>query len=133
MTVLPHLISTGILRNVQQIGVEFHWIGTEYKVEDFFDIVKGLFHQGFKVIYWEMNYFEKTPDGFPTTFEILFRKFTLPCETCSFFVYLTHHIFWPHVPFSSLLIFFEPTKILSKISLLFVQKTQLPINLSQTE
>ena len=79
LTVLPQLISSGILKNVLQIGIEFHWIGTKNNFKDYFDIMAGLHNQGFKTIYWENNFLGKIINGFCSTFEIVFRKTELDC------------------------------------------------------
>ena len=73
------LFPSGSLKNVLQIGVEFHDVVNH--INDFLAIVVGLYKSGFVTIAWEPNTVVKPESGPFAYFEIVFRRSSL--EACN--------------------------------------------------
>ena len=72
------LFPSGSLKNVLQIGVEFHDVVNH--INDFLAIVVGLYKLGFVTIAWEPNMVAKKEGAPFAYFEIVFRRSAL--EAC---------------------------------------------------
>ena len=53
--VLINWINAGLLKNVKQIAIEFHRVNSR-NVQVYWDIVNGLYQQGFRLMTFEPNY-----------------------------------------------------------------------------
>ena len=67
------LLSSGVLANVRQIGIEFHMVPSFSK--RYFTIVQELYKLGFVTIMWDENRVAVN-QGYPL-FEIVFRRSNL--------------------------------------------------------
>ena len=77
-SVLPHWIEIGLLKNVQQIGFEFHGVHSNLKL--FSEIVVKLHQQGFRVISYEPNFCQLPKENhLYNLFEIVFKKSDVVC------------------------------------------------------
>ena len=62
---------SGALRNIKQIGIEFHDVQT--KIAAYFRAVRSLYREGFVAVAWDPN-ITTHPIGFYDYFEIVFRR-----------------------------------------------------------
>ena len=84
--VLLNWIDSGLLKNVQQLGVEFHNVKSD-NVQVFWDIVEGLYRQGFRLMTFAPNYAlrsESAGENWEKAFihplhEVTFRKVNTAC------------------------------------------------------
>ena len=84
VTVVPEWIKSGLLKNVKQIGMEFHKVDVK-KVQSYWDIVEGLYEQGFRLMTFEPNYAMASIKGdekignVHILHEVTFRKADFSC------------------------------------------------------
>jgi hypothetical protein len=75
---LTCITCSGALKNILQIGIEFHQVPRKVKV--YFQMVQELYKLGFKTIRWDPNLVAFPGRGPINFFEIVFRKTDL--EIC---------------------------------------------------
>ena len=69
----------GLIRNVQQIGIEMHWV--ENYPQEYARIVQHLYREGFKIISWDPNLHvgKRLWSNYFGLFEVVFRRTVLDC------------------------------------------------------
>ncbi|XP_071746644.1 probable methyltransferase-like protein 24 isoform X1 [Lepeophtheirus salmonis] len=72
--VLKSVLNSSLLKNVKQIAMEWHLTRTKNSVEIYYDILRKLYKQGFRIISYEPNGCYGKKNNVFGLFEIVFRK-----------------------------------------------------------